>query len=123
MKKIFALFICIGISLTLFACRKNQNPPPPISDIPPATASEDEPQKLENGNEIGTDYEALTEEERYDTERSEIARNIRDAQELILSGDFEDANMILNSLKTRKLTKDEQAQIKNLQAQMISVSD
>lgn len=121
MKKTITLFICITLTLTLFACEKKQNPS--INDIPPATASEEEQEKLENGNEIGTDYESLTEEERYDTERSEIARNIKDAQELILSGDFEDANMILNSLKTRKLTASEKEQVKNLQTQMISVSD
>lgn len=121
MKKLFILFICIALAFTLFACGKKIIPSVPIKDIPPATASEDE--ILENGNEIGTDYEALTEEERYDTERSEIARNIKDAQELILSGDFEDATMILNSLKTRKLTASEKEQVKNLQTQMISVSD
>ncbi len=123
MKKFFILVICIAAIVAFFAFNKEQLPSVPIRDIPPATASEDEAEKLENGNEIGTDYEALSETERYNTERAEIARNIKDASELIDSGDFEDANMILNSLKTRRLTASEAEQVKALQAKMISVSD
>ena len=54
---------------------------------------------------------------------AEINNNLRDAQELINDECYDDALMIIQSLKTRKLSKEESEKLTELQAQMMHISD
>lgn len=137
-KRIISFAVCLIFILSAAACGKNNDKTqnPSIKDIPTAEAeaenpdenvpeeqenepeeySEAETEKYVNSETKSTDY-------RSERERVEIGNNLRDAEELIDNGDFEDAMMIIQSLKTRKLSDDESKRLNELQKRMISVSD
>lgn len=55
--------------------------------------------------------------------REEIRRMLADAEDLIDEGLLDDANMILRNLRTHDLTDEEKAQVDELQARMVTISD
>lgn len=118
MKRISALLLCLLLALSFTACGKKDKAPDnaPISGIEPAAAD-----KIEEKTEEAPEPD--TSDRTPETDRKEIENNLRDAQELINDGNFDDATMIINSLKTRDLTESEKEKIKDLQKQMIKVSD
>lgn len=116
MKKFLALLLALSLMLSLSACfGKPDTPTAPISGIPTAEADDD---ISDDDTEINEDP-SRTEE----SDRKEIESNLRDARELIKDGYFEDATMIIDSLKTRDLTDSERKELLQLQKQMIKVSD
>ena len=123
-----------------------------LKDIPTATADKDKKDekdkddKTENSDEEkdknksesdengdGTDAEdgadakggnsASGGERTSASDRTEIRNNLRDARELMESGAYDDATMIINGLKTRDLTEDERKELEKLQRDMLNVSD
>lgn len=140
MKRISLIILCIAILTTLSACGKRQNviPNQPASDI--SAASDDENKSVDRDTNVTdevTDDSQYSEEEteeyvvpetgekdfRSEKERIEINNNLRDAQELINEECYDDALMIIQSLKTRKLSKEESEKLTELQAQMMHISD
>ncbi len=91
-----------------------------LSDIPAATA---DPSDEADGRQDEQNGETDTSDRTEETDREEIKNNLRDARDLIESGDIEDASMIIKGLQTRELTPDEEKELKALQKQMIKVSD
>ena len=116
MKKLLTAILCLCLVIAASGCGKKDNSieNAPISDIPTATASEEIPEE-DNKDEVHP-------ERTPENDRKEIESNLRDAQQLINDGNFDDATMIINSLKTRELTKEEKEKLKDLQKQMIKVS-
>lgn len=140
MKRISLIILCFIILTTLSACGKRQDVTPnqSVSDIP--TASDDENKSVDedaNVTDEATDDPQYSEEEteeyivsetgetelRSEKERIEINNNLRDAQDLINDECYDDALMIIQSLKTRKLSKEESEKLTELQAQMMHISD
>lgn len=118
MKKFIALLLCLFMLLSMTACGRKNTSNADLNDIPTAgqDAEENQPDTSDNSENEIPEYN-------YETEREEVANNLRDAKELIENGDIEDATMIIKSLQTRTLTDDEKAQLKKLQEKMITVSD
>ncbi|MBQ7109472.1 MAG: hypothetical protein IJN99_03825 [Clostridia bacterium] len=118
MKKIIALLLCLFMLLSMTACGRKNKSNADLNDIPAARVEEEEnqPDTSDNAEDEIPEYD-------YETEREEVANNLRDAKELIENGDIEDATMIIKGLQTRTLTDDEKAQLKKLQEKMITVSD
>lgn len=145
MKKIILIILCFMIFTTLSACGKKQenNSNHSINDIPTASADDNNDtddnsdKKDDASNENSNDDPSYSEEEteeytvpdtnkkdlRSEKERIEINNNLRDAQELIDNECYEDAMMIIQSLKTRKLSDDENKKLIELQEQMMRISD
>ena len=140
MKRISLIILCFIILTTLSACGKRQDVTPnqSVSDIP--AASGDENKSVDEDTDVTdetTDDSQYSEEEteeyvvpetgekdfRSEKERVEINNNLRDAQELINDECYDDALMIIQSLKTRKLSKEESEKLTELQAQMMHISD
>lgn len=140
MKRISLIILCFTILTTLSACGKRQDVTPnqSVSDIP--AASGDENKSVDEDTDVTdetTDDSQYSEEEteeyvvpetgekdfRSEKERVEINNNLRDAQELINDECYDDALMIIQSLKTRKLSKEESEKLTELQAQMMHISD
>ena len=121
MKKLFSVILCIVVMLSATSCWKNSDTDSPsLKDIPTASAdAEREEDESENEEKEEVDTSDRTPE----TDRKEIENNLRDAKELIENGSIEDAAMIIKSLQTRDLTKEEEKQLKALQKQMIKISD
>ncbi len=140
MKRISLVILCFIILTTLSACGKRQDVTPnqSVSDIP--IASDDENKSVDEDTNVTdetTDDPQYSEEEteeyvipetgekdfRSEKERIEINNNLRDAQDLINDECYDDALMIIQSLKTRKLSKEESEKLTELQAQMMHISD
>ena len=140
MKRISLVILCFIILTTLSACGKRQDVTPnqSVSDIP--IASDDENKSVDEDTNVtdeATDDPQYSEEEteeyvvsetgekdfRSEKERIEINNNLRDAQDLINDECYDDALMIIQSLKTRKLSKEENEKLIELQAQMMYISD
>ncbi len=120
MKKLFISLLCLCLVFSASGCGKKDTGQDnaSISDIPAATAT-DEPIDESSADESDDVQGERTPE----SDRREIENNLRDAQQLIDDGNYDDATMIINSLKTRDLTKEESEKLKDLQKQMIKVSD
>ena len=58
-----------------------------------------------------------------DAVRAEIAQSLKDAEDLIEEGMYDDANMILRALRSRELTEEESAKVDELQGKLIKISD
>ena len=140
MKRISLVILCFIILTTLSACGKRQDVTPnqSVSDIPIASDNEnkfvdedtnvtdeatDDPQYSEEETEEYVVPETGEKDFRSEKERIEINNNLRDAQDLINDECYDDALMIIQSLKTRKLSKEENEKLIELQAQMMHISD
>lgn len=139
MKRISLIILCFTILTTLSACGKSKTVTPnhSISDIPTASADENKSDEDANVTDETTEEPQYSEEEteeyivpetgekefRSEKERIEINNNLRDAQDLINNECYDDALMIIQSLKTRKLSKEESEKLTELQAQMMHISD
>ncbi len=55
--------------------------------------------------------------------RQEIATMLRDAEELIAEGLFDDAKMVLRDLRSRELTAVEKKKVNDLLAKLVTISD
>lgn len=115
MKKFLALLLTLILMISFAACGNNNTQNAPISGIPTAEADDDR-----TDDDLTEDPDSERTEE---SDRKEIQNNLRDARELIENGYFEDATMIIDSLKTRDLTDAERKELLKLQKQMIRVSD
>ena len=132
MKKILAITLCLIMLFSFSSCKKQENDIS-IKDIP--TASADKEETPENSaDEFDRKYSGEEDEEyinhktkkediRSERERVEIENSLRDAEALVKDGAYEDAMMIIKSLKTRKLTKEENNRIIELQKKMTEISD
>lgn len=56
-------------------------------------------------------------------QRAEIAKLIKDAEELIEEGLTDDANMTLRDLRSKDLTEEEKKQVDELQGKLVKISD
>ena len=56
-------------------------------------------------------------------QRAEIAKLIKDAEELIEVGLTDDANMTLRDLRSKDLTEEEKKQVDELQGKLVKISD
>ena len=133
MKKLLAITLCIMILFSFSSCNKKQDEDISIKDIPTAAADKDE--AIENSaDEFEQKYSGEEDEEyinhktkqadmRSERERVEIENSLRDAESLVKDGAYEDAMMIIKSLKTRKLSKEESNRIIELQKKMTEISD
>lgn len=119
MKKFFSFILCIVLSLSFVSCKKDKSLQDDVKlkDIPASTADVED----ENADDAKEDID--TSDRTEETDRKEIENNLRDARDLIEIGAIEDASMIIKGLQTRDLTADERAELKELQAMMIKVSD
>ncbi len=55
--------------------------------------------------------------------RQEIATMLRDAEDLIAEGLFDDAKMVLRDLRSRELTAVEKKKVNDLLAKLVTISD
>lgn len=139
MKRISLIILCIAILTTLSACGKRQNVIPNQSASDISAASDDENKSVNQDTNVTdevTDDSQYSEEEteeyvvpetgekdfRSEKERIEINNNLRDVKELINDECYDDALMIIQSLKTRKLSKEESEKLTELQEQLESMS-
>lgn len=139
MKRISLIVLCIAILTTLSACGKRQNVIPNQSASDISAASDDENKSVDQDTNVTdevTDDSQYSEEEteeyvvpetgekdfRSEKERIEINNNLRDVKELINDECYDDALMIIQSLKTRKLSKEESEKLTELQEQLESMS-
>lgn len=139
MKRISLIILCIAILTTLSACGKRQNVIPNQSASDISAASDDENKSVDQDTNVTdevTDDSQYSEEEteeyvvpetgekdfRSEKERIEINNNLRDVKELINDECYDDALMIIQSLKTRKLSKEESEKLTELQEQLESMS-
>lgn len=122
MKKLFSLLLCVFMLLSVTSCKKDSDTGGArLNDIP--TASADAEGKNGENSEGEDSQNTDTSDRTPETDREEIKNNLRDAKELIENGSVEDAAMIIKSLQTRDLTEEEEKQLKELQKQMIKISD
>ncbi|MBQ3572969.1 MAG: hypothetical protein IJA16_00065 [Clostridia bacterium] len=122
MKKLFSLLLCMFMLLSVSSCKKGSDTDGArLNDIP--TASADAEGENVEISEDDDSQDADTSDRTPETDREEIKNNLRDAKELIENGSVEDAAMIIKSLQTRDLTDEEEKQLKELQKQMIKISD
>lgn len=139
MKRISLIILCIAILTTLSACGKRQNVIPNQSAGDISAASDDENKSVDQDTNVTdevTDDTQYSEEEteeyvvpetgekdfRSEKERIEINNNLRDVKELINDECYDDALMIIQSLKTRKLSKEESEKLTELQEQLENMS-
>ena len=139
MKRISLIILCIAILTTLSACGKRQNVIPNQSASDISAASDDENKSVDQDTNVTdevTDDSQYSEEEteeyvvpetgekdfRSEKERIEINNNLRDVKELINDECYDDALMIIQSLKTRKLSKEESEKLTELQEQLENMS-
>ncbi|MGN1092592.1 MAG: hypothetical protein ACI4RS_02955 [Monoglobaceae bacterium] len=139
MKRISLIILCIAILTTLSACGKRQNVIPNQSASDISAASDDENKSVDQDTNVTdevTDDSQYSEEEteeyvvpetgekdfRSEKERIEINNNLRDVNELINDECYDDALMIIQSLKTRKLSKEESEKLTELQEQLENMS-
>lgn len=151
MKKIVICALCAALMLTAASCggKKNNSDAqnPSLSDIPTAGANKDNPdsgdENAAQNEKAGTDANDSNSDKNDDSkssqdngskkvdtsdrtpasDRAEIQNNIRDAKDLIDDGLIDDAKAIIRILRSRKLTKDEEKQVDELEAKMLKVSD
>lgn len=139
MKRISLIILCIAILTTLSSCGKRQDVIPNQSASDISAASDDENKSVDQDTNVTdevTDDSQYSEEEteeyvvpetgekdfRSEKERIEINNNLRDVKELINDECYDDALMIIQSLKTRKLSKEENEKLTELQEQLESMS-
>ena len=139
MKRISLIILCIAILTTLSACGKRQDVIPNQSASDISAASDDENKSVNQDTNVTdevTDDSQYSEEEteeyvvpetgekdfRSEKERIEINNNLRDVKELINDECYDDALMIIQSLKTRKLSKEESEKLTELQEQLENMS-
>ncbi len=116
MKKLAALLICCYLLLSLSGCGLSDTPistTRPLPNYDPSVSSTDE---TENQTE---------EDERDEPEilRQEIAKMLRDAEDLINEGLFDDAKMVLRDLRSRDLTGAEKERVNELLSRLVTISD
>ena len=93
MKKLLIALICVALCAGITACNKKEKAP----DVKePSVKITDEAEKTE------------------ESDRTEIANNIRDAKELIAEELYDDAEMIITALESRELTEEEQKEVDEL---------
>ncbi len=129
MKKHISLILAaLCVALPLSSCGKSKTQPTPSVPIESSAAegasvsagatSTPQPQSetapSATANAAAQDDAAV---------RAEIAKMIRDANELIEEGLSDDAKMALRDLRSRDLTDEEKEQVNALQAKLLSISD
>ncbi len=129
MKKHISLMLAaLCVALPLSSCGKSKTQPTPSvpiessapaeTEAPSAATSTPQPQSetapSATANAAAQDDAAV---------RAEIAKMIRDANELIEEGLSDDAKMALRDLRSRDLTDEEKEQVNALQAKLLSISD
>ena len=140
MKKLFVLIMCLLLALSAAACggKDKENGDSPLSGIRTATADKEDKDEKEEKDESELDEdtddekddigeEKVSEEYNPDrteaSDRQELKNFLRDAKELIEEGYFEDAEMILEVVRSRDLTADEKKELLELEKMMLVVSD
>ena len=150
-KKFFTILLCLTFVLTAASCGKkkdNSNTDASISNIPTASADDNQSQENSEQDNNNTDDSASDESESGDknassskqdnaqkqqeslnkdrtpqTDNAEIESNIRDAQELINDGNIDDAKALIKVLRSRNLTDSQEKRVDKLESQLISISD
>lgn len=150
-KKFFTILLCLTFVLTAASCGKkkdNSNTDASISNIPTASADDNQSQENSEQDNANTDDSASDESESGDenassskqdnaqkqqeslnkdrtpqTDNAEIESNIRDAQELINDGNIDDAKALIKVLRSRNLTDSQEKRVDKLESQLISISD
>ena len=129
MKKHVSLILAaLCIALPLSSCGKSKPRPAPTapteSSVPAKTEAPSEatntPQPQSEASPSSTANAAAQDDTAV---RAEIAKMIRDANELIEEGLSDDAKMVLRDLRSRDLTDEEKEQVNALQAKLLSISD
>ena len=93
--------------------------------LPSATVTPDDPDTTEEPtpSEEPTIDPANDQRNEPEVIRSEIANMLRDAEELINDGLYDDAKMVLRDLRSRTLTSAEKKKVDALQSRMITISN
>lgn len=130
MKKFFYLLLLIVIIGALASCGWNSQPMSTTRPVPAASSSpyaedpENPDQTAEPTASSAVTTSASPEDIASRTDnRAEIATMIRDAEELIHEGLFDDATMVLRDLRSRNLTREEEKKVNELQSKLITISD
>ena len=125
MKKILYLLCMTIITSMLFTgCGRTQSESPSPSN--PAVTSPVVTAVPESSTEIPESTPVPAETTNSSTnsdEHTEIAKMIKDAQELIDEDLIDDANMLIRDLLTRDLTEEEKSQVDALKAKIVKISD
>lgn len=150
-KKFFTILLCLTFILTAASCGKkkdNSNTDASISNIPTASADDNQSQENSEQNNADTDnstsdeseagakssssgkqnntqnrQESANKDRTPQTDNAEIESNIRDAQELINDGNIDDAKALIRVLRSRNLTESQEKRVDKLESQLISISD
>ncbi len=118
MKKFVMLLAACFFLITLSGCGWSDSP---ISTTRPLPSYQPAPVTTENPDSSNRSED----DERDEPEivRQEIATMIRDAEDLIAEGLFDDAKMVLRDLRSRALTDAEKKQVNNLLSKLNTISD
>ena len=118
MKKTVILFMVCFLLCSLAGCGWSDSP---ISTTRPLPSYEPSPLITEDPN--ASDDPEDDERDEPEIVRQEIANMIRDAEDLIKEGLFDDAKMVLRDLRSRDLTDAEKKQVNNLLSKLVTISD
>ncbi len=122
MKKVLIFFFFVlAVGLIIFALQGNFTNTTPSPDITPTVSL---PPVAEPSATPEPEEPVHTSDPRNQEPviRAEIAKLLRDAQELIDEDLTDDASMILKDLRTRNLTDAEKSQVDALQTKLASIS-
>ncbi len=125
MKRIFIFLMTILFLFSLVSCSFVELPGSTTRPLPSATTTPNSPDSTEEPDASAEPTIDPANDQRNEPEviRSEIANMIRDAEELIKDGLYDDAKMVLRDLRSRNLTSAEKKKVDGLQSRMITISN
>ena len=125
MKELSFFIITILLLATLVSCSFSELPGSTTRPLPSATVSPDNPDATEEPEASAEPTIDPANDQRNEPEviRKEIANMLRDAEELIKDGLYDDAKMVLRDLRSRTLTSAEKKKVDALQSRMITISN
>ena len=121
MNKIISLLIAVLMIGSLSACDWFGGPISTTRPLPSATAAPDETESPDVTYSPDTDYEGYTNAP--EVESAEVAKMVRDAEELINEGLIDDAKMLLRDLRSRDLSEADKKAVDKLQSRLVQISD
>ncbi len=125
LKKIIVLFLVLASLFLLSSCGFNELPGSTTRPLPDITVMPDNPNTTDDPDASDEPVIDPANDERNQPEmiRGEIANMLRDAEELISEGLYDDAKMVLRDLRSRNLTSAEKKKVDALQSRMITISN
>ncbi len=125
LKKVLVLLLPLALLLLLSACGFDELPGSTTRPLPNITVMPDDPNTTDDPDASDEPVIDPANDERNQPEmiRGEIANMLRDAEELIAEGLYDDAKMVLRDLRSRDLTSAEKKKVDALQSRMITISN